>query len=267
MNTPEQLKGPITMSVLLHAGLLVFLVIGPVVFPFQGSEQWGMSGVEGEGMKVKMVGNVGIALPSPEVTKEDVPANDSKGFYKWEPAAPPPPPEKAEPIPDMSAKTKVTKAPPKPAPPAPPAPPKKATKAEPPDTTPSNAVPYGAGGKPALGYGQFSTQGGELGFGFGDGAFGDKYSWYVQAMVRKISQNWLKGLVDSSVTRAPKVFMTFDIQRDGSITNVEMKQSSGIPTLDRSAQRALLATNRLDPLPKEYVGSTVKVTFYFEYMK
>jgi protein TonB len=224
-----------------------------------------MNGIEGDAMKVKMVGSVGIALPSPEVTKEDVPANDSKGFYKSEPATPPPPPpEKAEPIPDLSAKTKVTKAPPKPAPPAPPT---KAKKAEPDPTTPENAVPYGGGGKPALGMGQFSTQGGEMGFGFGDGAFGDKYSWYVQAMVRKISQNWLKGLVDSRVTRAPKVFMTFDIQRDGSISNIELKQSSGIPTLDRSAQRALMATQRLDPLPRDYVGSTVKVTFYFEYVK
>jgi len=248
------------MSALLHGGLFVFLIVGPIVFPFQGSENWGMSGTEGEGMKVKMVGSVGIALPSPEVTKEDVPANDSKGFYKSEPAAPPPPPEKAEPIPDMSAKTKVSKAPPKPVPPAPPT---KATKAEPDPTPPG----YGAGGKPALGMGQFSTQGGEMGFGFGDGAFGDKYSWYVQAMVRKISQNWLKGLVDSRVTRAPKVFMTFDIQRDGSITAIEVKQSSGIPTLDRSAQRALMATQRLDPLPKDYVGSSVKVTFYFEYIK
>src|SRR5262245_15206338 len=265
MTTPEKLNGPIVMSALLHVGLLVFLIVGPVVFPFQASENWGMSGTSGDtAMKVKMVGSVGIALPTPEVTKEDVPANDSKGFYKSEPATPPPPPEKAEPIPDMSAKTKVTKAPPKPVPPAPPT---KAAKKEPDPTTPSNAVPYGSGGKPALGMGQFSTQGGEMGFGFGDGAFGDKYSWYVQAMVRKISQNWLKGLVDSRVTRAPKVFMTFEIQRDGSITSVEVKQSSGIPTLDRSAQRALLATQRLDPLPKDYAGSTVKVTFYFEYMK
>src|SRR5262249_39673968 len=151
------------------------------------------------------------------------------------------------------------KAPPKPIPPAPPT---KAKKAEPDTTAPG----YGEGGKPALGMGQFSTQAGGMGVGFGD-AFGDKYSWYVQAMVRKISQNWLKGLVDSRVERAPKVFVTFDIQRDGAITNVEIKQSSGIPTLDRSAQRALMATRQLDPLPKDYLGSTVKVTFYFEYVK
>jgi periplasmic protein TonB len=264
MTRPEKLKGPIVMSALLHVGMLVFVIVGPVVFPFQASENWGMNGIEGDAMKVKMVGSVGIALPTPEVTKEDVPANDSKGFYKSEPATPPPPPEKAEPIPDMSAKTKVTKAPPKPIPPAPPT---KAKKAEPDPTPPDNKVPYGEGGKPALSMGQFSTQGGgQMGVGFGD-AFGDKYSWYVQAMVRKISQNWLKGLVDSRVERAPKVFMTFDIQRDGTITNVEVKQSSNIPTLDRSAQRALLATKQLDPLPKDYLGSTVKVTFYFEYVK
>src|SRR5690348_11007309 len=104
MNRPEKLKGPIVMSAVLHAAFFVFLIVGPVLFPFQGSENWGMSGTEGDAaMKVKMVGSVGIALPTPEVTKEDVPANDSKGFYKSEPATPPPPPpEKAEPIPDLS---------------------------------------------------------------------------------------------------------------------------------------------------------------------
>src|SRR5262245_37740419 len=162
MNKPEKLKGPIVMSAFLHAGMLVFVIVGPVVFPFQASESWGTAGINGDAMKVKMVGSAGIALPTPEVTKEDVPANDSKGLYKSEPATPPPPPEKAEPIPDLSAKTKVTKAPPKPAPPAPPT---KAKKAEPDPTTPENAVPYGAGGKPALGMGQFSTQGGEMGIG------------------------------------------------------------------------------------------------------
>src|SRR5262249_48087981 len=161
--------------------------------------------------------------------------------------------------PDPKASVKVTK-PSKPAPPEP-AKPTKATKTVP--DVPANAVPSSGGGKPDIGYGQFAAQNGQIGAGFGDGAFGTKYSWYVTAMVRKISQNWLKGLVDPSIPHPPRVFMTFDIARDGTISNIAVQQSSGIPTLDRSAQRALFAT-KLDPLPKDYSGSTVNVTFYFE---
>jgi protein TonB len=212
-------------------------------------------------MNVKIVsgGVSGIALPSPPVTTENAAANESKGFYKSEPSpAPPPEPENAVKIPEKAAPVpKKTAAAPKnaPAPKTPPPPP------------PTNAVPYGQGGNPNVGYGQFSTQSGPVGAGFGDGAFGNKYGEYVQGMIRRISQNWLKGLVDSHITRAPKVFISFVVGRDGKISNVSVQQSSGIPSLDNSAMRAVYASNPLQPLPRDYSGSTVNVSFYFEYIK
>jgi protein TonB len=89
----------------------------------------------------------------------------------------------------------------------------------------------------------------------------------VNNITRAISGNWLKSLVDANVQRAPRVYMTFTIARDGSISDVTVKQSSGIPTLDRSAQRAILASNPLPPLPSDYRGGSVGVTFYFEYSR
>jgi len=263
MTTPEKLNGSIVLSVMLHGGLFLLVLFSPSLLPFQDLENWG-SPNPGEGMNVKIVGSIsGIALPSPEVVKEDAVPNESKGSYKSETApTPPPPPENAEPIPDTKAVTKVTKT-------TKPAPvverPSKAQKAPPPEP-PTNTVPYGAGGQPALGYGQFASQSGGVS-GLGDDAFGSKYSWYVQAMIRKISQNWLKGLVDSRVTRAPRVYMSFDIARDGTISNISFKQSSNIPTLDNSAKRALYASSPLPGLPGDYSGSKVSVTFYFEYIK
>src|SRR5262249_40006533 len=123
------------------------------------------------------------------------------------------------------------------------------------------------GGKPALTYGQFATGAGSAGIGFGDGAFGSQYGYYVDAITRRISQNWLKSLVDSRVQTAPRVYLGFDIARDGAISNIEVKQPSGIPSLDRSAQRAILASNPLPPLPGDYRGSSVSVSFYFEYSR
>jgi protein TonB len=61
--------------------------------------------------------------------------------------------------------------------------------------------------------------------------------------------------------------MTFDIARDGTVSNVAVKQSSGIPSLDRSAQRAIMASSPLPPLPTDYRGSSINVLFYFEYSR
>jgi TonB family protein len=211
---------------------------------------------------VKVVGNVsGVPLPAPPVVQENAPANDSPGLYKSEPApkTPPPPPDKtAELIPDKTAK----------APPAPKAQPKPSAPKSAPlvEAPPTNAVPSGLG-RPSMNYGAFSTGAGQAGAVFGDSAFGDRFGTYVEAMQRRISQNWLKSLVDSRVASAPRVYLEFEIARDGTINNVEVQQSSGIPSLDRSAQRAILASNPLAPLPADYRGGSVKVRFYFEYSK
>jgi periplasmic protein TonB len=256
----ERLDQGIIFSVVLHGALFTLVILSPKLFPSLGTT-WGSPTGGTGGISVKITSSVsGVPLPAPPVVQESAPANDSPGFYKSEEAAPPPPPDPtADEIPETKAPIKKPPDP-KTAPPAPKSPPA----AEP---APANAVPYGQGGRPALAYGQFSTGAGAAGVGFGDAAFGDKYGTYVDAMTRRISQNWLKSLVDNRVTGAPRVYLGFEIARDGTISNVEVKQSSGIPSLDRSAQRAILASNPLPPLPADYRGSGVTVNFYFEYSK
>jgi TonB family protein len=116
-------------------------------------------------------------------------------------------------------------------------------------------------------YGQFSTGAGEAGIGFGDAGFGDRYSTYVNAITRAISNNWLKSMVDTRIQKAPRVYVTFDIEHDGTISNFGVQQSSGIPSLDRSAERAVRASNPLPQLPADYRGGKVNVVFYFEYSR
>ena len=248
-------------SFFLHAALFTLVILSPNLFPsFQSN--WGSASGGAGGINVKVVGSVsGVPLPTPEVAQESAPANESPGYYKTEEAPPPPPPDKAELIPETKAPVKTT---PPPKPPKPAAQPKATRAPEPP---PSNAVPYGQGGRPALAYGQFSTGAGAAGIGFGDATFGDRYSWYVDAITRAISQNWLKSLVDTRLARAPRVYLTFDIGRNGKVSGVDVQQSSGIPSLDRSAQRAVLASDPLPALPPDYRGSTVNVVFYFEYSR
>jgi len=256
----ERLDRWVIASVILHGLLFTFVILSPRIFPNLGPS-WGSSTSGDAGISVKIAGNIsGVSLPKPEVTQEDAPANDSPGFYKSEPAPAPAPDKTAEPIPQPKAPLKTTPVPkPKPA--------SQVPKSAPVPETPSNAVPYGEGGRPSLAYGQFSTGAGQAGIGFGDAAFGDRYSYYVNNITRAISSNWLKSLVDANVQKAQRVYMSFTIARDGSISDVTVKQSSGIPTLDRSAQRAVLASNPLPPLPSDYRGGNVSVSFYFEYSR
>jgi len=257
----ERIDRFIIASVVLHAAVFSFVLIAPNFFPALGPT-WGSDKGGDGGIKVTIAGNIsGVPLPQPEVVSEEAPANDNPGLYKEEePPAPPPPPTKAaEPIPEPTAPVKTP--PPKPKPPAPPAK-KSAPPTEPP---PDNAVATGQG-RPDLSYGQFSTGAGSAGIGFGVAAFGDRYSTYVNAITRAISNNWLKSMVDSRITKAPRVYVSFDISRDGKIGGFAIQQSSGIPSLDRSAERAVRASE-LPPLPTDYRGSSVHVTFYFEYSK
>ena len=251
-------------SLLLHSVMFLLVVFSPSLFPVRGDSNWGSATGGVGGIQVKIVGSVsGVPLPSPAVVRENVAANESKGFYTSEKPEPEPVPDEAEPIPETRAPVKVT---PPPKPPRPSRRPAKPPEPEPPDV-PSNAVPFGQGGKPALTYGQFSTGAGAGGIGFGDGTFGNRYGWYVDAITRRISQNWLQSLVDSRLRSAPRVYLGFDIARDGNIRNIELKQPSGIPSLDRSAERAIRASNPLPPLPADYRGQTVSVSFYFEYSR
>ena len=141
------------------------------------------------------------------------------------------------------------------------------------DTTPPppNAVPYGQGGSPALPYSQFTmngaTQGG-MGFtGPGGGDFAGRFPAYVDAVRNRISSNWLQSTVDPSVRWAPRATFTFQILRDGTVTNVQITQSSGNRSVDNSALRAILSSSPVSPLPSSYSGNSVTVEFWFEFRR
>ena len=84
---------------------------------------------------------------------------------------------------------------------------------------------------------------------------------------QRITNEWLQSSVDPNLMYAPRVRVTFDILRDGSITNVQLIQSSNNRSLDTSAIRAVQSSNRLQPLPAAYFGSYVNVEFFFDYKK
>jgi protein TonB len=216
---------------------------------------WGAGG-GGDAMGVTLVSSV--PLPASTVQTQNVLANQSKGLAQSQPKAQEQEKEpEAIPIPDKNAKIQ-----PKPRSSA-----QQKPKPEPEEA--SNVVPFGEGGPVSGPYGTFNAGGAKGGFGFtgGGGDFGSRYAWYVRVVQQKVSENWLKYEVDPGIVDARRVYVTFDIKRDGQPTNVEIEQSSGVPSLDQSAVRALQRIDTFGPLPPDYSGSKVSVEFWFDYKR
>ena len=215
---------------------------------------WGAGG-GGEAIGATLVTTVPIAA-NPEQT-QNVLANESKGVTKSQPKIAEKDPNAIE-IQGKNTKIKPKK-------------PETATKekaqAEPPEET--NQVAFGEGGPVSGPYGTFSAAGAKGGFGFtgGGGDFGTRFAWYVQGVQRVVSQNWMKYEIDPRITSAERVYITFDITRDGRPSNVQVEQSSGVPSLDISAARAIQRIDTFGSLPPEYSGNKVSVEFWFDYKK
>jgi len=239
----------------LHVLVAASIVLYAIVAPASRGSGWGAGG-GGEAMGVTLVSTV--PLPSNPSQTQNVLANESKGLAQSQPQ---PQPETKEPdaiaIPDKNAKKKNK-------------PDISASKRKPqpqPVEEASNVVPFGQGGPVSGPYGNFSAGGAKGGFGFtgGGGDFGNRFGWYVDAVRRKVSENWLKYEVDPRISAANRVYLTFDIGRDGNPRNVQVEQSSGVPSLDQSATRAIQRIDTFGPLPSDYAGNKVSVEFWFDY--
>jgi len=197
-----------------------------------------------------------VPLPASQVQTDNVLANESKGLTKSLPKAADLELE-AIPIPDKNAKKKKDKETSS-----------KQQKTQPVEES-SNVIPYGQGGPVSGPYGAFSAGGAKGGFGFsgGGGDFGSRYSWYVKVVQQKVSENWLKYEIDPRISDAQRVYLTFDITRAGQPSNVQVEQSSGVPSLDQSAVRAIQRIDTFGPLPPDYSGSKVSVEFWFDFKR
>jgi protein TonB len=242
---------PLALSVALHLAITGVIVLFGVILHGHGSA-WGAGG-GGDAIGVSLVSTV--PLPATPTQTQNVLANDSKGLTKSQPQEKINEPD-AIPIADKNAKNK-----PKPATTAS----HQKTPQPPPEET--NEVPFGQGGPVSGPYGTFSAAGAKGGFGFqgGGGDFGTAYAWYVRVVQQKVSENWLKYEVDPNIHQANRVYVQFDIDRSGRPGNVQIEQSSGVPSLDQSALRAIQRIDTFGPLPADYSGSKVTVEFWFDY--
>lgn len=170
----------------------------------------------------------------------------------------------------------------KPTPPAPPPPkapemalPRNEKRATPPRETPKQA-PDDARGRvvqkaPEASQGDAVADTGAKGVGFGlttggggTGGYLDVANFccpeYLGTMIQLIQRNW-----NSRQQVQGETLMKYVIQRDGRLTNIEVERSSGYFALDQTAQRALLLTRQLPPLPPQFTEPTLTVHLIFRY--
>ena len=249
------LKRYVFRSVFFHV-LLVAAAVGAAYFDHRGPG-WGGVGGQLGGTKVNLVATAGIPMPKPEAVTESKAVDPTDSLHKEDPKPKPP-----EPKTDATPIQKFEKE--KPLPPS-----RKTRTLAYKDPVQDNDIP-GQGGNPNLPTGYSQTPGpsgaGDKVIGQGGGDFGGRYPWYVDAVRSRIRLSWDQTTIEQAVRDAHRAHtvMTFRINADGSISDIRVAQSSGNSSMDYSAQRALKSIDAFRPLPNDYMGKYVDVTFDFD---
>jgi len=130
--------------------------------------------------------------------------------------------------------------------------------------------------------GKVASLGGQQGADFNGAAGGEKgfaqdgplsfesqwFDWgdYAEGMVSRIRVNWYSNMPHLIQTGLKGVVtIRFTIHRDGTITDVIILQSSGIPPYDFAAKKGIELSSPLNPLPKNFPNETERVTAMFYY--
>jgi len=85
---------------------------------------------------------------------------------------------------------------------------------------------------------------------------------YIAMMLDLIRRNW-----DSKQQSVGLTIVKYTIERDGTLTAVQVEKSSGYATLDLLANRAVLLTRKLPPLPAAFTEPSLTVHLVFEYQR
>jgi TonB family protein len=85
---------------------------------------------------------------------------------------------------------------------------------------------------------------------------------YLMVMVERIRASWNQNQSSTGLA-----IVRFTIQRDGALTDTVVERPTGDPTLDIAAQRAVVVTRKLPPLPDAFPNPTLTVHLHFLYQR
>ena len=248
----EHLGGNFAGSLLLH-GLVVAAIAGWAIFAQHLGHNWGEKDVTAGAIQATMVSSLPLpprqrSLDTGVLTSEKPSPAPTPAKEKVE-AAPTP---KDIPIPVKQVKPVKQAEKPTPAPPKRPQPlPEQATKATSGET---------AGIRIAQSTMQLKN--GTASVSVQDKTFGSRFAYYVNIVNRTVAQNWFTQEADPRASEGKSATVIFDIDRDGTPSNIRMGTRSGSPSLDTSAMRAVQRVQGFGPLPQ---GDHITVEYTFDY--
>jgi TonB family protein len=232
----------VVVSLVVHGVVALILLFGPPLVPVDTTPHTVMTISLGGAAGAKTGGATQMAG-----------ATTQKAEAETKPSPAPPPAAK----PEMVLPKTTTKA----------VPPPKATVKILQDEKP-RALPKAA--EASTGDSRIQTSSRTQGFGLSSGGAGtggylDVQNFccpeYLTTMIQLIQQHW-NGQQDV----AGQTLMKFTVMRDGRITSVQTERSSGYFALDQGAQRALLVTRQLPPLPPQFPDQSLTVHLNFQYV-
>jgi periplasmic protein TonB len=246
--TPEPIAGPAAGSAALHLTLAAFLIFYGWMLGLFHHSVWGNPGAGG---------SIQVTLVSPLPLPATEPNKNVLATQKPSPAPAKPTPKEEHHV-DEKAIPILGKPVVKPQPETAPK-----TQAHQPQPQ-QNAVPYGEQPGNVLPH-QMTHVGTAGPTTVGDNSFASLYGWYVDQINRKMGETWNRYEVDPRTPRGARVYLTFTIHRDGSVSNLQLDRSSGSTTLDSSCERGVQRVDTFGNLPAAYNQSTLRVSYYCEY--
>ncbi len=88
------------------------------------------------------------------------------------------------------------------------------------------------------------------------------FAWYISLVEGKVVNNWKPRQLGFGKRAVVSCTVHFRISRNGSVTQVNLVRNSGVGVYDRESLRAV-KTTRLPPLPPQYKGKSLGITFIF----
>jgi outer membrane biosynthesis protein TonB len=129
-------------------------------------------------------------------------------------------------------------------------------------TSPGGGIPRGGGG------------GGRGGSGMQPGVSiltptdGVDFSSYIQRLLATVKRNWLSVMPESAyMGEKGVVSLTFRINQDGSVPppDPNLERTSGREPLDNAAMSSIRVSNPFEPLPSQYKRPYIELRFIFFY--
>ncbi len=88
------------------------------------------------------------------------------------------------------------------------------------------------------------------------------FSWYISLIEGKVINNWDPRQVPFGKRAVISCSVHFRVARNGTVSQVTLVRNSGVGVFDRLTLRAV-KTTRLPPLPPQYKGTSLGITFIF----